>query len=132
MGRWTVTFPAMFCLPLWMAACASSPPASQKFVVFFEGSSAALDAPAQTMISTAAKWADEHPDEVVTVAGFADPEGSPQVKVAISRIRAQVVADQLLRDGVARTRIRMTAQGPTDFTLTSLESRRVEVAIAGL
>ena len=66
----------------------------------------------------------------VTVSGYADPEGSQQANIAMSRTRAQVVADQLVRDGVARRRISMTAHGPTDYTLSSIESRRVEIAIA--
>ena len=45
--------------------------------------------------------------------------------------RAQVVADQLVTDGVDRSRIVIGAQGATGFTLTSQESRRVEIAIGG-
>jgi outer membrane protein OmpA-like peptidoglycan-associated protein len=67
----------------------------------------------------------------VSVSGFADPEGSQRANIDISRTRAQVVVDQLVRDGVARDRIRLTAHGPTDYTQTSLESRRVEIAVAG-
>jgi outer membrane protein OmpA-like peptidoglycan-associated protein len=131
MRRLAVPASAILGLLLWVAACAGPPPASQKFVVYFEGWSAALDPPAQAGVATAAQWAKEHPGQVVTVAGFADPEGSSQANFGISRTRAQVVVDQLVRDGVARNRIRLTAHGPTDFTLTSLESRRVEIAIAG-
>jgi outer membrane protein OmpA-like peptidoglycan-associated protein len=114
---------------LWATACAGPTQAPHKFVVFFQEWSAALDDSAQSAVSGAAKWAQEHPNQNVTVSGYADPEGSQQANVAMSRARAQVVTDQLVRDGVNRQRIRVTAHGPTDFTLSSIESRRVEIAI---
>jgi outer membrane protein OmpA-like peptidoglycan-associated protein len=49
----------------------------------------------------------------------------------MSRTRAQVVADQLVTDGIDRSRIVVGAQGATGFTMTSQESRRVEIAIGG-
>ncbi len=116
-----------------LAACSNSdPPASQKFLVFFQEWSASLDDNAQGAITAAAGWAAQHPAEVVTVTGFAAPDGSQEANVALSRTRAQVVVDQLQKDGVANSRIRLTAQGPTDFTLAPQESRRVEIGIAGL
>jgi hypothetical protein len=42
-----------------------------------------------------------------------------------------VVADQLVKDGMDRARIILGAQGATGFTMTSQESRRVEIAIGG-
>jgi outer membrane protein OmpA-like peptidoglycan-associated protein len=132
MRRLAARFAAVLGLLLWISACASPRPASQKFVVFFEGWSASLDEAGRKGVATAARWAKEHPGQIVTVAGFADPEGSKQANIAMSRTRAQVVVDQLVRDGVDRSRIRLTAHGPTDYTLTSLESRRVEIGIAGL
>jgi OOP family OmpA-OmpF porin len=132
MRRLAARLAAVLALLLLIAACASSPPASQKFVVFFEEWSASLDEAGRKGVNTAARWAKEHPGQIVTVAGYADPEGSKQANIAMSRARAQVVVDQLVRDGVDRSRIRLTAHGPTDYTLTSLESRRVEIGIAGL
>lgn len=115
-----------------LGACSvAERPASQKFVVFFQEWSAGLDDNAQGAISAAAGWAGQHPAQVVTVTGFAAPDGSQQANVALSRTRAQVVTDQLQRDGVANRRIRLTAKGPTDFTLAATESRRVEIAVAG-
>ncbi len=115
-----------------LGACASDPPPSQKFLVFFQEWSASLDDNAQAAITAAAGWAAQHPAQTVTVMGFAAPDGSQQANVALSRTRAQVVVDQLQRDGVDNRRIRLTAKGPTDFTLAPQESRRVEIGIAGL
>ena len=115
-----------------LGACVHDPPASQKFVVFFEEWSAGLDGNAQAVISTAAGWAKLHPAQVVTVTGFAAPDGGQQANVSLSRTRAQVVVDQLTQDGVDRSRIRVEAKGPTDFTLAPVESRRVEIGVASL
>ncbi len=113
-----------------VAACTtsvSSPP--HKALVFFQEWSAAIDPAAANAISEAAQWAKAHPDAVVKVTGYADPTGSAAANDFMSRTRAQVVADRLVTDGVDRSRIVLGAQGATDFTLTSQESRRVEIAI---
>ncbi|MBV9655512.1 MAG: OmpA family protein [Acetobacteraceae bacterium] len=120
---------ALLALLVLPAACANRAETTQRFPVFFQEWSAALDQPATNTVAAAANWAQEHPNAPVTVNGYADPEGSQKANIAMSRTRAQVVADQLQRDGVARDRIRMTAQGPTDFQLSALESRRVEILI---
>ncbi len=114
----------------FLGACAAGAQSGQKFSVFFQEWSAALDDAAIGTVSGAARWANEHPGAPVTVTGYADPQGSKQANVAMSRTRAQVVVDQLVRDGVARGRIRLAAHGPTDYTLSSIESRRVEIAVA--
>jgi OOP family OmpA-OmpF porin len=115
-----------------IAACtASVPSAPQRFIVFFQEWSAAIDPQAVNAINGAAQWAKDHPAAVVTVIGYADPTGSAAANEYMSRVRAQVVADQLVTDGVDRTRIVLGARGATDFTQTSQESRRTEIAIGG-
>jgi outer membrane protein OmpA-like peptidoglycan-associated protein len=120
-------------LLLGIAACSTSGSTapSQRFVVFFQEWSAALDPSAQAAISAAAQFANQHPAQPVMVTGYADPDGSRQANVALSRTRAQVVVDQLKQDGVDPSRIRLSAHGPTDFTQAAVESRRVEIAVAG-
>ena len=119
-------------LLLAVGACtASAPSAPQRYIVFFQEWSAAIDPPAVTAITGAAQWAKDHPTAVIKVIGYADPTGSVTANEYMSRTRAQVVADQLVTDGVDRSRIVLGAQGATGFTLTSQESRRVEIAIGG-
>jgi outer membrane protein OmpA-like peptidoglycan-associated protein len=119
-------------LLLTVAACtASVPSAPHLFIVFFQEWSAAIDPPAIQAIGAGAQWAKDHPGAVVKVIGYADPTGSAAANDYMSRTRAQVVADRLVADGVDRARIVLGAQGATDFTLTSQESRRVEIAIGG-
>jgi outer membrane protein OmpA-like peptidoglycan-associated protein len=128
--------PVLLLAMLTLTACATTPhqtssTSDQKFLVFFQPWSAALDQTAQDTISMAARAAGNVPSQPVTVAGFADPTGSAQANVDMSRTRAQVVIDQLIADGVDRNRIRRTVHGATDYTLNSLESRRVDILVPG-
>jgi OOP family OmpA-OmpF porin len=118
-------------LPLAVVvACTTAPQAApHKVVVFFQEWSAAIDPAAGAAITAAAQWGKEYPGTVLRVTGYADPTGSAQANDYLSLTRAQVVADQLMADGIERGRIVLAAHGATDFTLTSQESRRVEIAI---
>jgi outer membrane protein OmpA-like peptidoglycan-associated protein len=115
-------------LTIASASRAADAPA-QKFVVFFQEWSAALDDSAQAVITQAADWVKSHPGNIAHVSGFADPTGSKQANVMMSDLRAQVVADQLQTDGIDPQRIRQRGHGAVQFALTSQESRRVEISI---
>jgi outer membrane protein OmpA-like peptidoglycan-associated protein len=125
----------VFALLLGLGACATpaaTPPGpAQTFPVFFSEWSASLDQPAMGVIANAADAARKSPNAVVTVVGYADPAGSTEANLYMSRTRAQIVADQLVQDGIPAARIRRTGRGPTDFTATSQESRRVEIDVGG-
>jgi outer membrane protein OmpA-like peptidoglycan-associated protein len=79
--------------------------------VFFQSWSAALDASALNAIATAASVAKANPTDDVLVTGAADSVGSSQANIYISQTRAQVVADQLVADGVSRDRIKTKGAG---------------------
>jgi outer membrane protein OmpA-like peptidoglycan-associated protein len=130
--------PVLLTTMLTLSACAATPHQTssasapgQTFLVFFQPWSAGLDQTAQDTISMAARAAQSYPGRPVDVAGFADPTGSAQANVDMSRTRTQVVIDQLTADGVDRARIHRTVHGPTDYTLNSLESRRVDIVVPG-
>ena len=114
------------CLLSGLAACASPPPA-QTFVVFFPGSAVQLDAHAKTIVQVAADWAKTHPNLSIVVSRYANPPGSTQADIDTSATRAQAVFDQLVSDEVPASRIARTAQGPTDYTLSSQENQQVEI-----
>ncbi len=103
----------------------------QSFVVYFVEWSAALDEAAQKVVTSAAAAAKQNPTAPVTVVGFADPAGSSAANSDISRTRAQLVTDQLTQDGVDASRIQHVGRGPTDYTASALESRRVEIDVGG-
>ena len=112
-----------------LAGCMHTEPDSQRFPIFFNAWSADLDTAAAGTIKHAAEWAAAHPNAPVLVSGFADPDGSPQANKDISQLRAQIVSDELVNDGVAVARIRKTAVGSVAYTLDSMESRRVEIIV---
>ena len=117
-------------LLLTVAACTASVPAEpHRVIVFFQEWSAAIDAAANGAITEAAQWAKDHPGAAVKVIGYADPTGSAAANDYMSRTRAQRVADELVNDGVDRSRITVTALGATGFTQSSQESRRVDIDI---
>jgi OOP family OmpA-OmpF porin len=97
-------------------------------VVFFNAWSARLDPAAMQAIQDAADWAKQHPDAPLTVIGYASSVGSVAANHDLARLRAQIVTDTLVADGVAASRIRHAARGPVDFTLDPEEARRVEIA----
>lgn len=115
-----------------LAACAADPrelvgqPAR---LVFFEDNSAEIEPQARPVLADAATLARRHPTAPVRVLGFADPEGGPTLNRALSASRAQAVATELERLGVARARIDVGARGPVPFDLVPTESRRVEVRV---
>jgi outer membrane protein OmpA-like peptidoglycan-associated protein len=63
----------------------------------------------------------------VRVLGFADPEGGRRFNQALSRARAEHVANHLIEAGVAPGRVRSVARGPVPFEFMEMESRRVEI-----
>ena len=92
-------------------------------------SGAAIDDNAQTVISHAAEWVKSHPGSVAHVNGFADPTGSKAANILMSDLRAQVVVDQLVSDGVTPRLVKQRGHGSVTFASTSQESRRVEISI---
>jgi outer membrane protein OmpA-like peptidoglycan-associated protein len=110
------------------ATRAADPMPAQKFVIYFQEWSAAFDDSALGAIAKAAEFAKSHPGKI-HVAGFADPTGSKEANVLMSELRAQVVVDQLVTDGVPARTIAQVGRGSVQFALTSQESRRVEISV---
>jgi len=96
--------------------------------IFFEAWSALLEEPAQLALREAAERIKANPRVPVLVVGYADPRGSAEANMILSRLRARVVADALTTAGVPARRIRIIYRGAT-AGFESLESRRVEVRV---
>lgn len=104
-------------------------PVNQRaFPVFFEAWSANLDDPALQGLDRVAELAKANPQRRLLVVGFADPRGTREANVILSRLRATLVRDTLVEKGVPAGRIRIEYRGPTPG-FESLESRRVEVRL---
>jgi outer membrane protein OmpA-like peptidoglycan-associated protein len=117
------------CFILGQARADDTP--ARKFVVFFQPWSAALSANALRVIDHVSGFAKAHPNESVYVHAFADPTGSQKANELLSDLRAQVVMDQLQKDGVPDTRLLGRGHGAVQFALAPQESRRVEIIIGG-
>lgn len=111
---------------LWLAAPALAAP---KTVVFFQTWSARLDDAAKAAITGAARAARAAPQAVVKVIGAADTEGSAEANRLLSRLRAQVVKDALVADGIAAGRIHIHGIGAVPSEQTQQESRRVTISV---
>lgn len=116
---------------LLAAACTSAPPPPPPIAVFFTADSATLEPEAEALVRSAAEAAKARPGTDVVVLGFAGPAGGAAYNVALSNTRAQHVAELLVREGVARARIRISPRGPVPFEAIATESRRVEIRIGG-
>lgn len=124
-------------LLLGLGACSTMTPSPQaagggpSYVVYFQEWSAGLDRAADNVIAAAARAAAADPAAPVHVLGSADMLGSPQANIYLSQTRAQVVADGLVRDGVAPGRIVQGARGSVQPVGGNVESRRTTITIGG-
>ncbi len=112
---------------LTLGACATPSPPDHTFAVFFTNDSIALDVPAQSVVLRAATASKQFPFLPVYVAGYADANGLPAATVALSKARADAVADLLIADGLPAERIKRQAAGKPPNSQPGIESRRVEI-----
>ena len=98
------------------------------FLVFYTPFSANLDPEAARIVSEAAKAAAAEPSRRVFVLGYANSLGSTDANRTLTRLRAQVVRDTLVADGVASDRIVLQPKGPLGGD-PGVEGRRVEIEL---
>jgi outer membrane protein OmpA-like peptidoglycan-associated protein len=112
-----------------LGGCARTPE-TQKFSVFFEPYSAALDPQARDTIHSAADFASANLSLPVAVAGFAAPP-DPKLDVdGLSAQRAAAVKQLLISDGIKPDRIATVANGTTDpKNLPTVSVRRVDISV---
>ena len=118
-----------FGLLLGVAACAPTvavTPQSPAYVVFFTPFSADLDDGAKSVIADASQAAQAASSRRVVVAGYADRLGTPDTNQTLTKLRAQVVADRLVANGVDRRRIVLQPKGSVGGD-PGVESRRVMI-----
>lgn len=125
--------PLLLVLLAALTSCAATPPpppGAPRILVFFGLWSALIDPAAASTIASAAQRAAADPSATVWVRGFADPSGSQAANKLISGLRAQMVVDTLVADGVPEARIQMQALSSTDYIASPQESRRAAIVIA--
>jgi hypothetical protein len=102
--------------------------ASPDHAVLFGPWSALLEPAALAVIEAAAAQANRQPEATVTLAEYLDPAG-PQAIADLSRLRAQLIEDQLAGQGVARERISRVRRAVTEVPGMAQESQRVDILL---
>jgi outer membrane protein OmpA-like peptidoglycan-associated protein len=123
--------------PVVAAQPAPPPPReiARTYLVFFDWDRADLTDRARQIIAQAATNSRTAGVTRVEVAGHADRSGTPQYNQRLSQRRAEVVAAELVRQGVNRGDIGVTAFGesrplvPTADGVREPQNRRVEIVL---
>jgi len=123
---------AVAALGMALAAAACMPmrggPPGPSFLVFYTPFSANIDTETSRIITEAANAAKAEPTRVVFVLSYADKLGSTETSRTLTRLRAQVVRDTLVADGIASERIVLQPKGAQGGD-PGVESRRVEIEL---
>jgi len=121
-------------VPAVPIAAPVAPPA-RSFLVFFDWDKYNLTDRARTVIRDAATAAKGAQHTVIEVNGYADTSGTPGYNMPLSMKRAQAVAGELVRNGIAKNEIAIKAFGdtvllvPTGPGVREPQNRRVEIII---
>lgn len=82
-----------------------------------------------------ATFLEKNLDLDIVIAGFSDPRGNSAANLALSKARAQRVADQLMSQGIEADRLQVEAYGETQSTAQEGDQdayaleRRVQIAL---
>ncbi|MFC3125612.1 OmpA family protein [Pseudoroseomonas globiformis] len=116
-------------------APAAAPAPARTYLVFFDFDRADLTDRARQIIAEAAQNSGRVQATRIEVAGHADRSGTPQYNQRLSQRRADAVAAELTRLGVARSAITVQAFGesrplvPTADGVREPQNRRVEIVL---
>jgi outer membrane protein OmpA-like peptidoglycan-associated protein len=121
--------------PAPVPVVAPAPAPARSYLVFFDWDKDNLSARAQQIIAEAAQASTRVAATQISVAGHADRTGSAAYNQALSLRRANNVAAELVRLGVSKSAIVITAFGdtkplvPTGPNTREPQNRRVEIVL---
>jgi OmpA family len=107
-----------------------------KYLVFFPWDKAALTTDDQRIVAQAAEEFRRTGSARIDVTGFTDTSGSAEYNLRLSERRAQMVADELARQGVAPNEMVVIGRGEEDLRVPTADgvreagNRRVEIVFA--
>lgn len=116
-------------------APAPAPAASRSFLVFFDWDKSVLTERARQVVREAANASQRTQTTHIEVNGYTDSSGTPAYNKSLSLRRAQVVAGELVKDGVAKEAIHIEGFGETNPLVPTAkgarepQNRRVEIHI---
>ena len=118
---------------LLLASTAFAPPGlaqqSDRFLIFFDEFSANLTQKSREVIADAAKDARESKARAIRIEARGSATGSVQANIYLALTRTQVVADQLVKDGVNPAMVKLVPIGQTGSDDPSVAERRVDIVI---
>ncbi len=123
--------------PYFPPAVQAPAPAPKSYLVFFDFNKSDLTPQATDIVDTAAKNASAAKVTQLTVTGHTDTVGSDAYNMRLSRRRAESVAAQLEKDGIASSEIEIVAKGkrdllvPTGDGVREPQNRRVQIVFDG-
>jgi outer membrane protein OmpA-like peptidoglycan-associated protein len=103
--------------------------------VLFQTGSATMSSGAGAQLNRVAQFLKENPEREVVVSGFTDSTGSLQLNQTLSEQRASAVANYLIGQGVAASRLATRGLGPSlpiapnDTPAGRQQNRRVEITV---
>jgi len=130
-----VAAPAAAAVPAPAPATIPAVQPARSYLVFFDWDKADLTARAKQIIAEAAQSSAKTNTTRIAVAGHADTSGTAGYNQGLSMKRAEAVAAELVKDGVARTAISISAFGstkllvPTAAGVREPQNRRVEIVL---
>jgi OmpA-OmpF porin, OOP family len=117
------------------AAVAPAPSPARTFQIFFDWDKATLTDRARQIVREAADGSTKVQTTRIEVNGYTDTSGTPQYNKGLSIRRAEAVAAELVKDGVARNIISIQGFGdthllvPTGPGVREPQNRRVEIIL---
>jgi outer membrane protein OmpA-like peptidoglycan-associated protein len=114
-----------------------APSVAQSYMVFFDFNKSDLTPQATAIVDQAAKNAAPANATEITVAGHTDTVGSDAYNMRLSRRRAESVAAELEKQGIASSEIEIVAKGkhdllvPTGDGVREPQNRRVTIVYGG-
>jgi iron complex outermembrane receptor protein len=118
-------------------AAAPAPTVPHSYLVFFDFNKSDLTPQATTIVNQAAANAGPAKVTQLTVTGHTDTVGSDAYNMRLSRRRAESVAAQLEKDGIASSEIAIVAKGKRDLLVPTADgvkepqNRRVQIVYDG-
>jgi outer membrane protein OmpA-like peptidoglycan-associated protein len=127
--RRSLPFAALLLAAALMTAGPARAAGMERYIIFFGSWSALIGKAGKDTVSAAAAAAKKNPSAPIKITGYASTVGGKEANALLSELRAQMVADELVADGVDKSRIALTGTGETPFVMDPLESRRVLIEI---
>jgi OOP family OmpA-OmpF porin len=114
-----------------------APSVPHSYLVFFDFNKSDLTPQAVSIVNQAASNAGPAHVTQLTVTGHTDTVGSDAYNMRLSRRRAESVAAQLEKDGIASSEIEIVAKGKRDLLVPTADgvkepqNRRVQIVYSG-